>query len=73
MTEEKKDSTFSYTLKSTRDSSMKYGSCEVCGKSVAEVYHQVCEISYVRHDGSTGWYFVESIFGHKECLIGKRK
>lgn len=49
---------YKYKLISTGESSSRYGPCEVCGKHVSEVYHQI-EWKYFRleHYGKVyeGW------------------
>lgn len=61
---------YRYTLKSTGSSSAKLGNCEVCAKTVIEVYHQVEEKQYTR-----GWtrHECSDLFGHEECLISTRR
>jgi len=60
-----------YRIRTTEDSSHRYGNCEICGKHCAEVFIQssikVCEIDgkkFAAHDSNS--------FGHEECLIAKR-
>ncbi|MDY4127609.1 hypothetical protein [Peptostreptococcus porci] len=61
---------YRYILKSTNESSKKYGVCEVCGKHVSEVYHQIEERKY-----TGGWtqHNCKNLFGHEECLKNIRK
>ena len=61
---------YRYKLINTQESSKKYGVCEVCGKHVSEVYHQVEQKQYTR-----GWthYKCNNLFGHKECLENSRR
>lgn len=65
---------YRYKLTNTQESSKKYGMCEVCGKHVSEVYHQVEEKQY-NIDGKIGWtqHKCSNLFGHKECLKKLRK
>ena len=69
---------YRYSLKSTGGSSSKYGTCEVCKQHVAEVFAQYEERHYkFEHDGETfeGWTYnkCHSYFGHKDCLLSKRR
>ena len=67
--------TYKYRIKSTGDSSAKFGPCEVCGKHASEVFYQVEERKYTRYDDSTGWtrYECRDFFGHEKCLRGQRR
>jgi len=47
------------TIKSTGESSAKYGNCEKCHKPCSEVFH------VTRRNGTV---FISDAFGHKECL-----
>lgn len=62
---------YRYKMNSTESSSNKYGVCEVCGKHVSEVYHQIEEKQY----NETRWtqHGCNNLFGHKECLEKSRK
>jgi hypothetical protein len=55
--------------------SSKYGNCEVCKNPAGTTYHQVEERSYRKPDGSIGWTRnkCRDLFGHKSCLIKKRR
>lgn len=66
---------YRYILHPMEDSSYRYGPCEVCGDFVPEIYSQVEEMEYTHPDGSKRWtrYGCQSMFGHKECLIGRRR
>jgi hypothetical protein len=69
---------YKYTLSSTGESSKKYGKCEVCGEHVSEVFLQSETKHYkFEHDGQIyeGWTHnkCNSYFGHKECLLSKRR
>ena len=70
---------YRYKIVSLESSSKKYGSCEICGKYVPEVFMQIEERkytvtfpdgtvkeSYTQHDCKT-W------FGHYECLLKMRR
>lgn len=67
-----------YRLTSTDASSQKYGVCMCCGEHATEVFIQsegkYCEFEY---DGENMNGYTEhncnSYFGHKECLINKRR
>ena len=62
---------YRYIIRSTGHSSTKYGKCEVCRRPVSEVYHQVEEREY-RPDHWTHEK-CRNLFGHKTCLISKRR
>jgi RNA polymerase-binding transcription factor DksA len=67
---------YRYVLKSTNDSSMKYGVCEVCGQHVSEVFHQIEERHYTIDSlNYEGWtqHDCNSYFGHEECLKSKQR
>ena len=57
---------YEYELLSTKDSSSKYGQCEICKQFASEVFHQIESLN-----GS--FYKCFDYFGHKECLIKKRR
>ena len=57
---------YSYLLISTKDSSFKYGKCEICKLFVSEVYHQI-------ESFNNSVYNCTDLFGHKECLILNRR
>lgn len=60
-----------YRIKSTGDSSAKFGPCELCGKHVSEVFLQtegrIFEPNQVTHYKCKDW------FGHESCLISQRR
>lgn len=66
---------YQYKLTNTKESSSKYGNCDVCGKHVSEVYSQIEEKEYHRPDGSLGYthHDCHSYFGHEECLTSKQR
>lgn len=70
-----KETTYRYRLKSTGAGSAKYGSCEVCGGQVSEMFYQSEECAYLRPDGTQGWTMHKCVgkFGHKECLLRIRR
>ena len=63
---------YRYKLKQQHASSDKYGNCEICGKSVSDVYSQSKEHKFVL-DGKEHWAYDGDAFGHKECLINIRR
>lgn len=63
---------YRYKINSTGSSSIKYGNCEVCKKSVTEVFMQSEEKRFV-YNNQEYWAKQNNIFGHKECLINKRR
>lgn len=81
MTDEIPVGTYRYRIRSTGASSQKYGPCEVCGEHASEMFSQVEERRYKRaakirpEMDDYGWTQHEcySFYGHKECLIGKRR
>ena len=69
---------YRYNLKSTEDSSSKYGNCDICGKHATEVFHQMEERHYkIEHEGQIyeGWtkHNCNNYFGHRECLESKQR
>jgi len=50
-----------YKLINERASSNKYGKCEICGKYVDSIYHQ---IEYKKY--KSGWLVNKELFGHKK-------
>ena len=56
---------YEYSLKSLEASSQKYGNCEVCKKSVSEVFIQI-EGKHFKN-GLTRLN-CHTLFGHKGCL-----
>jgi hypothetical protein len=68
--------TYRYHVKSTGDSSARYGPCEVCGKHASEVFHQWEERAYDNDRGEhSGWsrHNCRDLWGHKECLESQRR
>jgi hypothetical protein len=65
---------YRYRIKSTGESSAKYGACEVCGKHVSEVFYQV-EEKFFRFPAGSGWtqHDCRSYFGHRACLMDRRR
>lgn len=63
---------YRYNLIKTNGSSMKYGSCEVCGEYVDDVWHQV-ERKYLYPPSGYTLNGCSNIFGHKDCLTSKRR
>ena len=73
MTEEDK---YRYKMFRSGGNSDKYGPCEVCGEHVSDVFHQFEEKRYwSKIDKKYSWtcYKCTSLFGHEQCLIGKRR
>jgi hypothetical protein len=64
---------YAYRLKSTRDSSQKFGPCECCGKHVSEVFIQA-EMR-ATEDGRYTYHGIEDthVFGHRDCLIARQR
>lgn len=63
-----------YRLKSTDESSRKFGPCEVCGQHCTEVFYQV-ESELFDDDGVTRetYHNCRNLFGHRTCLEGARR
>ena len=59
---------FKYKLINQNASSAKYGKCEICHKDVDSVYSQT-EYKKWKY----GWFINNNFFGHKDCLLKKRK
>lgn len=65
---------FRYRLKTMEASSVEYGPCEVCGKACSEVFLQVEERRY-SNAWTSGWtqHACTRLFGHRHCLLGRRR
>lgn len=65
---------YRYRLVTTGSSSDVYGKCEVCGKPCGEVFHQV-EEQHKSNAWTFGWTQdgCSRLFGHKACLMGRRR
>lgn len=73
---DKKVGDYVYRTYSTEASSEKYGVCEVCGKHVSEVFHQVegrVYFSKSRDELGVNHLNCHSLYGHKECLLKQQK
>jgi hypothetical protein len=69
---------YRYRLTNTKESSRKYGVCEVCKEYASEVFLQSEERYYRFEEGGKvheGWTKnnCNSYFGHEECLKNKRR
>ena len=66
---------YKYKVIKSNASSRKLGNCEVCGKFVDDVYHQIESKKYIGLDSETGWthYKCSDYFGHKGCLESKQR
>lgn len=70
-----------YRIKSTGNSSAKFGPCEVCGKHCPEVFYQVEGQTFLTDElDECGagkicitYHECRNFFGHEECLIGARR
>lgn len=62
---------YRYRLFNSRCSSARLGDCEVCNKYVSDVFHQIEEREYE----PKAWtqHECNSYFGHRDCLLGKRR
>jgi hypothetical protein len=63
---------YRYKLKKTGYGSERYGVCEVCKKQAKEIYMQTEEKKFMIGK-AIHWAHQGSLFGHKKCLIKKRK
>ena len=67
---------YHYRMKPLKDSSEKYGNCEICGRWVDSVYYQVESRDYfspVQKKISTTYHNCSACFGHEECLLSIRR
>lgn len=64
---------YRYKLYQQHCTSDKLGPCEICGKFVADMYHQSKARRFTITEGDEHWAYVGDAFGHKECLISIRK
>lgn len=67
---------YRYRLTSTGQSSVQLGVCEVCGKAPSEVFLQTEEKHYsfyYENINYEGWVEHSSLFGHRDCLLNRRK
>ena len=64
---------YKYKLKKLESGSEKYGKCEVCKKIVrGKMYMQTGQKSFISN-GKCHWAEMGDAFGHKTCLMEKRK
>jgi hypothetical protein len=63
-----------YRIRSTGAGSAKFGLCEVCQKYVSETFIQTEGVSF-EYEGQIMITHHECaiLFGHRECLLGKRR
>lgn len=68
---------YRYRLKSTGDSSARFGKCEVCDQYASDVFIQAEERQYwsvLKQDW--GWTYHQCrphLFGHEQCLKSKQR
>lgn len=62
---------YNYRLVNTSESSKRYGNCEVCDEFCGEIYHQTESREY--KPGRFTYANCSDLFGHKDCLIAKRR
>jgi hypothetical protein len=68
-----KNENMNYSIKSTGQSSDKFGRCELCGCHVSEVYYQTATQTITDIDGDFETFVnLDVAFGHKDCLIKSR-
>jgi len=65
---------YGYRMSNTNSGSERYGPCEVCNRNTEMVYHQVECRRYI-HGHEQGWTHDQchNLFGHRDCLISRRK
>ena len=63
---------YAYNLKSTGDSSDKYGPCEICHSHTSEVFAQ-SEMREYQAGQFTYHQCRPRSYGHESCLIGIRR
>lgn len=56
-----------YKISQIGSTSAKHGLCEVCGKSVNDIYYQSEEREYQTNKWTQ--YGCNNLFGHKDCLL----
>lgn len=61
-----------YRLKNTGRSSAQFGPCEVCRAHMAEAWIQSERRPYTRRDGAQGARHVDTLIGHRDCLVAMR-
>ena len=69
---------YAYRLKSTGESSSKFGPCEVCNRHASEVFLQTEMLGFdnpLNPIGPSYTYYQarHGAFGHKECLQGLQR
>jgi hypothetical protein len=65
---------YRYSLKKLDHGSEKYGPCEICKKNVrGNMYLQSRKKAINYPDGAVTWVSDGEAFGHKACLMRKRK
>ena len=63
-----------FTIRDTECNSRIFGSCEICGKDVVQVHHQIRWREYVNPvTGLAGKIQVSDGYGHYHCLIANRE
>lgn len=73
---------YRYQLRSTGQSSSRYGTCEVCGEYCPDVFIQIEEVQYsllpeeknvIPEEFAWTHFGCHTLFGHKECLESKQR
>lgn len=68
---------YHYRIRSTRDSSAKYGSCNICGQHASEVFLQIEEKEFFSEETNrtelTQFGCRTAAVGHEHCLLSVRK
>lgn len=60
-----------YRIRALRDSSAKFGPCEICGGHVTQIHYQV--EGRVYEAGEVTHHECKNLFGHERCLIEARR
>ncbi|MCP4569035.1 MAG: hypothetical protein GY841_15785 [FCB group bacterium] len=67
------DTVYVYRLTNMAHSSAKFGNCQVCNKHVSEVHLQTKYGQCKKANGKYFWADQGALWGHKDCVIGKRE
>jgi hypothetical protein len=63
----------SFTIRDTECNSKIFGDCEICGKPVVQVYHQIRWKDTVHpFTGAKGKRQISDAYGHYQCLLSVR-
>lgn len=73
-----KPDVYVYRIRSTGETSAKFGACMVCAEYVSDVHLQVEGVTFMADHGDVEHLAVthhecKTLFGHRECLVGARR